>query len=258
MTIKLRILGCGPSAGIPSIGHRWGDCDPHNPKNVRTRCSVLFQVNGKNILVDTSPDLRQQLLAANVSDIDAVLFTHTHGDHVHGFNDLGLISRLKKEKIPIYGTEETIKELENVFAYAFKNVGHYASFVTPHVIKPGKFDVAGIPIIAFEQDHRFGTTLGFRVGDVAYSTDVWALSEEAFRILKGVKIWVVDCLGYEPHLTHSYLEQTLSWIDRVNPERAILTHMGVELDYETLRRELPKGVEPAYDGLEVDLKTSAS
>ncbi len=253
MRVKLRILGCGPSAGIPSIGHRWGKCDPHNPKNVRTRCSVLFQVKGKNILVDTPPDLRQQLLAAHVSDINAVLFTHTHGDHVHGFNDLGLISRLKKEKIPVYGTEQTIKELQTVFAYAFGGeVGHYRPFVVPHIIKPEPFEVAEVPIVAFEQDHGLGTTLGFRMGDVAYSTDVAEISEEAFEALKGVKVWVVDCLGREPHLTHSYLEKTLSWIERVKPERAILTHMGTELDYETLRRELPKGVEPAYDGLEVE------
>ena len=253
MKVTIRILGCGPSGGIPSIGHRWGECDPHNPKNVRTRCSVLFQTKGKNILVDTSPDLRQQLLAADVSDIEAVLFTHTHGDHVHGFNDLGPISRAKKEKIPVYGTEETIKELETVFAYAFGGeVGHYRPFVVPHIITPGEFEVAGAPIVAFEQDHGLGTTLGFRIGDVAYSTDVIKLSEEAFEALKGVKVWVVDCLGRELHLTHSYLEQTLSWIDRVKPERAILTHMGVEMDYETLRRELPKGVEPAYDGLEIE------
>lgn len=254
MNVKLRILGCGPSGGIPFIGHRWGECDPHNPKNVRTRCSVLFQTKGKNILVDTSPDLRQQLLAANVSDINAVLFTHTHGDHVHGFNDLGLISRLKKEKIPLYGTEETIKELETVFSYAFAGeVGHYRPFVTPHVITPGNFEVIGVPIIAFEQDHGLGTTLGFRIGDVAYSTDVCGLSEEAFEALKGVRVWVVDCLSRKPHLTHSYLAQTLSWIDRVKPEQAILTHMGVEMDYEMLKRELPKGVEPAYDGLEIEI-----
>jgi phosphoribosyl 1,2-cyclic phosphate phosphodiesterase len=207
-------------------------------------------VEGKNILVDTSPDLRQQLLTAHVSDIDAVIFTHTHGDHVHGFNDLGLISRVKKKNIPIYGTAETVRELETVFSYAFGGEeGHYRPFVTPHIITPGKFEVVGVPVIAFEQNHGLGTTLGFRLGDVAYSTDVVELSEEAFEALRGVKIWVVDCLGYKPHLTHSCLEQTLSWIDRAKPQRAILTHMGTELDYETLRQELPKGVEPAYDGL---------
>jgi phosphoribosyl 1,2-cyclic phosphate phosphodiesterase len=213
----------------------------------------LFQTKGKNILVDTSPDLRQQLLVADVSDIDAVLFTHTHGDHVHGFNDLGLISRIKKQNIPIYGTEETIRGLETVFAYAFGGeVGHYRPFVTPNVITPGQFEVAGVPIVAFDQDHGLCRTLGFRIGDVAYSTDLIELSEEAFEALKGVQVWVVDCLGREPHLTHSYLEKTLSWIERLKPQRAILTHMGVQMDYETLRRELPKGVEPAYDGMEVE------
>lgn len=253
MSIKLRILGCGPSGGIPSIGYRWGECDPHNPKNVRTRCSVLFHVSGKNILVDTSPDLRQQLLAAQVSDIKAVLFTHTHGDHVHGFNDLGVVSRLKKELIPIYGNAETIEGLKSTFSYAFEGgLGHYKPFVTPHVIVPGKFEAAGESVIAFEQDHGLGTTLGFRIGDMAYSTDVIGFSEESFEALKGIKVWVVDCLGRKPHLTHSNLNQTLSWINRVKPERAILTHMGAEMDYETLKRELPKGVEPAYDGLEIE------
>ncbi len=253
MNVKLRILGCGPSGGVPAIGHRWGDCDPQNPKNVRTRSSVLFQVKGKNILVDTSPDLRQQLLTANVSDIDAVLFTHTHGDHVHGFNDLGTIARINNKKIPVYGTEETITELKKAFTYGFtSDSDHYRPFSTAHVISPGKFEVQDVPIIAFEQDHKLTKTLGFRIGDIAYSTDVCELPEEAFEALESVKVWVVDCLSYIPHLTHSYLEKTLSWIDRVKPERAFLTHMGPKLDYETLKRALPKGVEPAYDGLEVE------
>jgi phosphoribosyl 1,2-cyclic phosphate phosphodiesterase len=256
--MKIRMLGCGGSSGVPLIGGIWGACDPKEPRNRRTRVSVLIEQGDRTVLIDTSPDLRQQLLDAEIRRIDAVLYTHAHADHLHGIDDLRALNRLMREPIAIYANESTLATIERRFDYVFTPVEPAGSFykpmVVPHVIE-GPFEVAGLHVVPFEQNHGFSKTLGFRIGGMAYSTDVVDLDDGAFDVLAGVDTWIVDCLRYEPHPTHSHLERTLSWVRRVKPRRAVLTHMDVQLDYATLRRQLPEGVEPGYDGLTVEIDT---
>lgn len=258
--MKVRILGCGPSGGVPLVGGIWGKCDPQNPKNRRTRTSCLITHQGKNILIDTSPDLRQQLLTAGVSKIDAVLYTHEHADHTHGIDELRpLHFGNQKQSIPIYTDPKTLYRLISNFNYLFDPKRDelrpklYPSILKAHAIDTDSFELCGLNVQPFMQDHGYSTTLGFRINDIAYSTDVVRLDEQAFQVLKGVKLWLVDCLGEKQRPTHSHLEQTLSWIEQVKPERAILIHMNQELDYEALRQKLPAGVEPAFDGLEIEM-----
>jgi phosphoribosyl 1,2-cyclic phosphate phosphodiesterase len=254
--MKVRILGCGSSGGVPLAGGKWGQCDPNEPRNRRRRVSALIEHGKSTILLDTSPDLREQLLDAGTQRLDAVLFTHAHADHLHGIDDLRGFNRLMHQAIPVYAHPRTLAEIEGRFGYVFTPIEPGGSFykptLTPHVID-GPFELGGLTVTPFEQDHGFSKTLGFRIGAMAYSTDVVGLDDAAFEILAGLELWVVDCLRYEPHPTHSHLAKTLSWIERVKPRRAVLTHMDIDLDYETLRRQLPAGVEPGYDGLVVEL-----
>jgi phosphoribosyl 1,2-cyclic phosphate phosphodiesterase len=254
--MKVRILGCGSSGGVPRVGGKWGQCDPAEPKNRRRRVSVLIEHEGSTILIDTSPDLREQLLDAGTKQLDAVLFTHAHADHLHGIDDLRGLNRLMQRAIPVYASANTLDDIGQRFDYVFTPIAPGGSFykptLTPHAIE-GAFELAGLPVVPFEQDHGFSKTLGFRIGGMAYSTDVVDLDDTAFEVLAGVELWIVDCLRYDPHPTHSHVAKTLSWIARVKPRRAVLTHMDTELDYATLRRILPPGVEPGYDGLLIEV-----
>ena len=249
--MKVTILGCGSSGGVPLIGNNWGQCNPMNPRNRRTRVSVLVEDEGTSLLVDTSPDMRQQLLDCNLQNLSAVLYTHAHADHCHGIDELRSINWMMKKAVDVYADKETMHKLEQNFPYIFAsskpNVFHKPSIV-PHIIDQA-FQIENLNIIPFEQDHGYGISLGFRIGDFAYSTDAHNLSETAFAILKDVKIWAVDCIGYLPHHTHSHLEQTLKWIERVKPQQAYLTHMNETMDYDALMALLPPGVFPSYDGL---------
>jgi len=255
--MRVRILGCGGSGGVPLIGNDWGACDPANPKNRRQRASILVEEQGTTLLVDASPDLRAQLLAADIGRLDGVLFTHAHADHVHGIDDLRPINRRMRAWIPIYADSETLTAIETRFGYVFEKTpeeyGFFKPCLTPNLIK-GPFKLGNIDVLPFEQDHGFGrSSLGFRFGPIAYSTDVTELSETAFEALRGVRLWIVDCLRDQAHPTHAHLARTLSWIERVQPERAVLTHMNQEMDYEALAKRLPDGVEPAYDGLRLEV-----
>jgi len=256
--MRVTMLGSGPSWGVPRIGGDWGQCDPANPKNRRRRVSVLVEEGGSVLLVDTSPDLREQLLDAKANQIDAVLFTHSHADHTHGIDDLRSINRMMGKPLPIYASAETLGELRARFRYIFAptdpevRTAFYKPSVEPHEIS-GPFRAAGIPVVPFVQDHGFSKTLGFRFGRFAYSTDVFELDETAFAALAGIEIWIVDCIRRAPHPTHSHLERSLAWIARLKPRRAIFTHMDQTLDYATLARELPPGVEPGHDGLVIEL-----
>jgi phosphoribosyl 1,2-cyclic phosphate phosphodiesterase len=254
--VKVTMLGCGGSGGVPALGNRWGECDPGNPKNRRRRCSVLVEAGGTVLLIDTSPDCRAQLLDADVQRLDAVLYTHPHADHLHGIDELRGINRLMRRPVPIWANAATLAQIAERFGYALKALEPGSSFykpaLEPHEIK-GPFRVGALEIVPFDQDHGFSTTLGFRIGAFGYSTDVVELDDRAFETLAGIELWIVDCLRREPHPTHSHLEKTLRWIERLKPRRAILTHMDPVLDYETLRAELPPGVEPGYDGLAVAL-----
>jgi phosphoribosyl 1,2-cyclic phosphate phosphodiesterase len=256
--MRVTILGCGPSGGVPLIGNDWGECDPANPRNRRRRASILLEDGGALILVDASPDMRLQLLDAGVSRLDAILFTHAHADHCHGIDEVRALNRAMGQPIPIHAAPATLAELKQRFSYIFRpsdpaaGAAFYKPSLIPTVIE-GPFEVARVRVVPFVQNHGFGTTLGFRFGALAYSTDVVGLDEPAFAALEGVETWIVDCYRRTPHPTHSHLARTLEWIACVRPKRAILTHMDVDLDYETLRRELPAGVEPAHDGMVVDL-----
>jgi phosphoribosyl 1,2-cyclic phosphate phosphodiesterase len=256
--MRVTVLGCGPSTGVPTIGGIWGRCDPRDPRNRRRRVSVLVETATATLLIDTSPDLREQLLDAGVSRIDAVLMTHTHADHLHGIDDLRSVNRLMGREIPVHASAVTMAEIRQRFGYVFTPAepgggkAFYKPILTPHIID-GPFTAAGVAFEPFVQDHGFSATLGFRCGRFAYSTDVVRLDETAFAALEGVEVWIVDCIRREPHPTHSHVAQTLDWIARVKPRRAIFTHMDQSLDYETLRRSLPAGVEPGHDGLVIEV-----
>ena len=257
--MRVTILGCGGSSGVPTIGNRWGACDSANPKNRRRRSSVLVEQGGTQVVIDTAPELREQLLAACVSRLDAVLYTHDHADHSHGIDELREINRLMNCAVPVYGRAETLRGLAQRFPYCFQPLRNNETFYYRPVLDARTisgtepFTVGALVVTPFLQDHGYSTTVGYRFGTFAYSTDVLRLDEAAFAALAGVTDWVVDCVREDPHPVHSHLSNTLEWIERVKPRRAWLTHMNNNLDYETLRKTLPTGVEPAYDGLIIEV-----
>ncbi|HEY8351357.1 MAG TPA: MBL fold metallo-hydrolase [Sphingomonadales bacterium] len=250
--MKVTILGCGTSGGVPRIGNVWGRCDPLNPKNRRRRVSILVESATTKILVDTSPDLREQCLDADIRHLDAVLYTHDHADHTHGIDDLRGLMHCMGKRIDVHANAATLAVLRKRFDYVFESQGGYPAICDAHEIT-GPFRVGDIEVTPFEQIHGDITSLGFRFGPVAYSTDLNELPEAARNVLRGVDLWIVDALRYDPHPTHPHLDLTLEWIADVKPRRAILTHMTWDMDYEELRQRLPPGVEPAYDGLVVEL-----
>ncbi|TCS64365.1 MBL fold metallo-hydrolase [Varunaivibrio sulfuroxidans] len=257
--MRVTILGCGASSGTPSIEAGWGRCDSNEPKNRRLRPSILVQSAATSILVDTSPDLRQQLLNANVKSLDGVVFTHAHADHLHGIDDLRGINRLMNANISAYGDAATFTAIRQRFDYILEPLSQGAQFyykptLTEHRIVNGEtFHIGPIAVTCFEQNHGYGHTLGFRFDNFAYSTDLMALPDEAFDLLVGVKTWVIGAFTDHKHPTHASVDQALEWIDRVKPERAVLTHMSPRLDYRTLRSSLPDNVLPAYDGMVLDI-----
>jgi phosphoribosyl 1,2-cyclic phosphate phosphodiesterase len=256
--MRVTILGCGSSSGLPVVGAGWGECDPNEPRNRRLRASILVEDGPTALLVDASPDCRAQLLTAEVTRLDAVIFTHAHADHCHGVDDLRWINMATGRDLPAYGDAPTLAEIGKRFAYAFEPLkfateARYYKPVLTAVEIAGPFRIGAIGVTPFEQDHGFSKSLGFRFGAFGYSTDVVELPEAAFEALAGIDTWVVDCFRRTPHRTHSFLRRTLEWIARVKPRRAVLTHMGGSLDYRTLCAELPAGVEPAYDGMILDM-----
>ena len=268
MTDRLQatILGCGSSAGVPRLGGvdgagDWGACDPKNPKNRRRRCSLLVRRGGTSLLVDTSPDMREQLLAARVTHLDAVLMTHPHADQTNGIDDLRPLTFLMHRRVDMHADKATLAHLSSQFSYCFETPSgtEYPPILNGHII-PEPFssfaiDGAGgtIPVLAFWQIHGPVRSLGFRFGNLAYSSDVSGLDETAFAALEGVDTWILDALRFTPHPTHANVATALSWIARVKPRRAILTNLHIDLDYAELAAQLPPGVEPAYDGMTVEV-----
>lgn len=264
MTLRLTILGCGSSAGVPRVGVGWGACDPSNPKNRRRRCSVLVERIAPNgtvttVLVDTGPDVRDQLLGVNIRRLDAVLYTHEHADHIHGIDDLRPLAIAQHQRIPVYADRMTAELLQMRFGYCFETpagssyppilkMHHLQIATTTSVSGPG----GSIEALPFRMIHGDIEALGFRFGSMAYAPDVSHMPEESLPYLEGLDVLVIDALRYTPHPTHFSVSDALNLIDRVKPKRAILTNLHTDLDYETLRSELPPHVEPAYDGLRIE------
>lgn len=256
--MRVTILGCGSSAGVPLIGGRWGACDPADPRNRRSRASILIEAEAATLLVDTSPDLRAQLLAAERWRLDAVLYTHGHADHVMGLDDLRAVNKLIGRPLPVHADARTLGELRRRFEYAFHPLKAPGAFFRP-VLEPNEitpfvpFEAAGLAVLPILQDHGYMPSLGFRIGDFAYSTDVLDLDEPALAALAGIRVWIVGCFQAARHTTHASLERVLGWVERLGPERTVLTHMGESFDYRALSALLPAGVEPGFDGLVLDI-----
>lgn len=250
--MEITVLGCGSSGGVPLITGEWGDCNPNNPKNRRRRSSVLVKTGGKTILIDASPDLREQLLEARVNHIDAVILTHDHADHIFGLPELRQLYFINGHKpIPVYANHQTLATAVQAFSYAFQPISKgYPPFLESHVIEPRTFEIAGISATFFEQDHGFGNiSYGMRLGNFAYSTDFLTLDAQAVEILKGVDLWIVDALRLEEHPTHTHLDKTLAYIEQVKPKQAVLTHMAHQLDYDIALNKCPAYVVPGHDGM---------
>lgn len=267
--LQIRILGCGSSGGVPRIGNDWGACDPAEPRNRRSRCSILIRswaagaTEPTLVLVDTSPDMRDQLLAARVERLDAVLLTHEHADQCHGIDDLRALVIRHRRRLPVHMDQVTAGIIGPRFGYCFEGAGAYPAILDKKVdLEVGqaiRIDGPGGPvdILSLAQDHGGVPSLGFRIGTFAYCNDVVRLPEETLERLGGLDTFVVDALRYTAHPTHASVSQALDWIGRIKPRRSIMTNLHVDLDYAKLRAELPLGVEPAYDGMELEVAPNA-
>jgi phosphoribosyl 1,2-cyclic phosphate phosphodiesterase len=265
MTLTFTILGCASSAGVPRPALGWGVCDPTNPKNRRRRCSLLVQRRGPGgvtrLLVDTSPDLREQLLDTEVDWLDAVLITHQHADHIHGVDDLRSVFIHGRRRLDMYLDEPTARMMHERFGYCFVSPpgSDYPPILNEHRLVPGRrlnIEGAGgtIPVLPLLQHHGDIDSLGFRFGDVAYCCDLKDFAPASVEALYGLDVLIIDALRYKQHPSHLSVAETLAWIERLRPRHAILTNLHSDLDYETLRGELPKGVEPAFDGLAFEVE----
>lgn len=260
--MKVTMLGCGSSIGVPSLYSGWGACDANEPRNRRRRCSVLVEENDRVILVDASPDLREQLVDAEVERIDALLITHLHADHTHGLDDLRPIQWRMGAPIPTMTDATTIADLRRRFTYMFEKSANSPPHFRPplearEIPRNGRIEVADMAVDVMLQSHgSSGESLGFVFGErFAYSTDVHSFDDAQLEQLAsyGLDLWVVDCLRPDPSSAHADLDTTLAWIDRVKPRRAVMTHMNTQMDYRTILERCPDGVEPGYDGLVVAL-----
>jgi phosphoribosyl 1,2-cyclic phosphate phosphodiesterase len=260
MSLRATILGCGSSGGVPRIGSMWGACDSSNPKNRRRRCSLLIEQVGMGrhttVLVDSAPDLREQLLSVRADALDAVLYTHDHADHTHGIDDLRMVAYAMKRRLDVWADKPTLQSLEERFRYCFDALpgSSYPPILRAHTIEPpAPMRIEGptgpIEAVPVPQEHGDMGSLGFRFAGLAYSPDISGIPDSSLPLLEGLDVWIVDALRFTNHPSHFSVKQALQWIERLRPKRAILTHMTTDLDYEALRRELPEGVEPAYDNM---------
>lgn len=260
-SLEFTILGCGSSGGVPRADGDWGACDPTNPKNRRRRCSLLVRRTGETpetsttLIVDTSPDLVSQTSDAGARRLDAVLLTHDHADQIHGIDDIRAFFIRQRARIACHTDEATAISARRRFGYIFEGEGGYPGIADLTPIPPHgeTWDVAGpsgsIPVVTFDQDHGAVRSVGYRFGDVAYSSDVVTLDDAAFAALANLDVWIVDALRWAPHPTHAHVARTLEWVTRLKPRRTILTNMHIDLDYGDLKSKLPPGVEPAFDGM---------
>ena len=265
MTLTLTILGCGSSAGVPRPALGWGACDPNNPKNRRRRCSLLVEQASSDgitrILIDTSPDLREQLIDAEVDDIDAVFLTHEHADQTHGIDDLRSVVLHRRRRIPVYLNQSTANHILLRFAYCFESPpgSDYPPILDSRPIEAGESrTIAGkggsLALSAFLLQHGNIPALGYRIGAAAYTPDVSDIPRESWSALENLDLWIIDGLRYTGHPSHFSINDALSWIDRFRPKRAVITNMHSDIDYEVLRLSLPAGVIPAYDGMRLTVE----
>lgn len=265
--LEVTILGSGSSGGVPRADGDWGLCDPNDPRNRRSRCSLLVRRTpfedprlATTVVVDTSPDFRSQTAAAGARRIDATLYTHDHADQVHGIDDLRCFAGKMRRRVPCFMDRPTHDSLIKRFDYIFQDQPGYPAICDAHLIPPHgeAWTVDGpsgeIPILTFDQEHGAIRSVGYRFGPVAYSPDVSALGADALTALSGVEVWIVDALRWTPHPTHAHVDQALAWIAEVKPRRAVLTNLHVDLDFEALAARLPAGVEPAHDGLRFEVE----
>jgi phosphoribosyl 1,2-cyclic phosphate phosphodiesterase len=262
MSLTLTILGCGSSAGVPRPALGWGACDPNNPKNRRRRCSLMVERTGgqgtTRIVIDTAPDLREQLIDANVDHIDAVFLTHEHADQTHGIDDLRSVVLHQRRRIPVYLNQSTAKDIIGRFAYCFVSPpgSDYPPILTEQAIEGGESRAiegkgGTITLSAFNVQHGNIPALGYRIGNAAYTPDLHDIPRESWPALENLDLWIVDGLRYAGHPSHFSVGDALSWIERFKPKRAVITNMHSDLDYEVLRKSLPEGVIPAYDGMKL-------
>ena len=263
MSQRVVILGCGSSGGVPRVGGDWGACDPANPRNRRRRCSILVERKGDDggatsVLVDASPDLREQLLGTGLTRLDAVLVTHSHADHTHGIDDVRPLVIKMKRRIDIHMDEPTAQALRARFGYIFETPAgsQYPPLLEERRLTPGApTRITGpggaVEAIPFRLNHGDMDALGFRFGDMAYTPDVIGVPPESLDYLAGLDLWIIDALRYTRHPSHFSLAEALDWIRRMKPRQAVLTNLHTDLDYERLKAELPPGVTPAYDGMEL-------
>lgn len=257
--LRFTILGCGSSGGVPRLGNIWGDCDPGDPRNTRRRCSMLIErvteAGTTRVLIDTSPDLRAQLLDAGIGSLDAVVYTHSHADHVHGIDDLRMIVFNNRARLPVWADGATQDALYSRFGYAFVQPegSPYPPILDMHTIGKGPFTIDGaggpVTLTPFEVGHGAIDALGFRIEGLAYLPDVAEIYDAAWPVLDGLDCWILDALRRTPHPTHAHLERSLDWIARAAPRRAVLTNMHIDLDYATVDAETPDHVTPAHDGM---------
>jgi phosphoribosyl 1,2-cyclic phosphate phosphodiesterase len=266
--MRVTLLGTGASAGVPMIGGAdgsgdWGACDPAEARNRRTRSSIVIENSLKQrLLIDVSPDMREQFLASRIPGADAVLFTHAHSDHITGIDDVRILNRIAKRPLDVFATQKTLDEIIQRFGYAFApwdGRGFYRPVLTGNTVAPGEtVQVAGFDVRLFSQGHGRIETLGLRIGSFGYSTDVVQLDEPALEALDGVDTWVVGCfLRHETHWTHANLPTVLGWVERLRPRRTVLTHMGTDMDWSWLGRNLPVGIEAGYDGMVLEIPDGA-
>jgi phosphoribosyl 1,2-cyclic phosphate phosphodiesterase len=254
--MKVRILGSGTSSGVPRIGNDWGACDPADPRNARTRASILVETKATRILVDTGPDMRAQLLAAGVGAVDAVIWTHDHADHTHGIDDLRQVYHELGHPVRGLARPWTAHTLETRFPYVFAGAGGYPPTATMEHL-PDAMVIGDIAIRVADQPHGSITSAGLRFEadgkSLGYATDIKAMTADVEQLYQGLDVWIVDALRRHPHPSHADLATTLGWIDALYPRRALLTHMDQSMDYATLAARLPANVEPGYDGLDITL-----
>ena len=262
--MKIKILGWGPSEGVPTARFGYGQCDPNNPKNTRTRACVWLEDKDTRILFDTPPELREQLYRSQVTDVDAIVWTHMHADHVMGIDDARIFTRStpsntdEVKPLPVYISESDIAEFETRFSLylkPFTYIGQKQAPFKAHLVYPMQpLAIKNLTLLPIEQNHGTSKTMGFKIGpDVAYNTDLFDFINYRPEDLRGIKLWILGCVSLRPNDKHLWLEKALQWFDIVKPERLILTHLGSKMDYDNVTAMLPKGVELAYDGMEIDL-----